>query len=295
MKWLFVVNSLAGGGKTGHKIPALISALQKQKFDFEIMLTKYHKHAIELTHQGIEAGFRYVVAVGGDGTVNEVVNGIMLSGREDQVFLGIIPEGGGNDFCRNFNISGNIDKDLALLKRCQTIPIDIGQIEDFYFVNSLGIGFDAIVAKYAQKIRVVNKMPRYIAAVLEALVKLRNYTVEIKTDNGDITSRVLLVSLGNGRYCGGGFKLNPQALVDDGKFDVCIVDALSRSKVLSVLPLAIKGSHIDRKEVTILRAKTVQILSKHELPVYFDGELPVLQNKREIKISILPKKINFIC
>jgi YegS/Rv2252/BmrU family lipid kinase len=295
MRWLFVVNSLAGGGRTGHKIPELISELQKRKFDFEIRLTKYHKHAIEITRQGIEDGFRHIVAVGGDGTVNEVVNGIILSGREDEVFLGIVPEGGGNDFCRNFNISGNIEKDLALIKRCQSIPIDLGRIEDNYFINSLGIGFDAIVAKYAQKIKFLNKMPRYIAAVLEALVKLRNYAVEIKTDTGNITGRILLISVGNGRYCGGGFKLNPQALVDDGKFDICIVDALTRPKVLSVLPTAIKGSHIDRKEVTIFRTDSVQISSRQDLPLYFDGELPVLQNKREIKISILPKRINFIC
>ena len=129
-KWLFIVNATAGQGKTGRKVNKLMHSLTEHNFDFEIELTKAPMHAVELAMNAVKNGFQKIVAVGGDGTLNEVVNGIMKSGSEKSIHLGLIPEGGGNDFARNFKLSNNIDKAIDLLKKETTINIAVGKIED---------------------------------------------------------------------------------------------------------------------------------------------------------------------
>ena len=108
-KWFFIVNSTAGRGKTGKKISKLVTTLNEHKLDYEIELTKAAKHATQLAKDAIVQGFQNIISVGGDGTLNEVVNGVMLSGKSEEVNIGIIPEGGGNDFAANFNLSSNIN------------------------------------------------------------------------------------------------------------------------------------------------------------------------------------------
>ena len=151
-KWIFIVNSTAGRGKAGNKISNLITSLNEHKLDFEIELTKAPKHAIQLVQDAIKKGFNNIIAVGGDGTLNEVVNGVMLSGKSEEVNVGIIPEGGGNDFAANFNLSSNINKAVDTLQKFNLRKIDVGKIENRYFVNALGIGFDARAAQISNKI-----------------------------------------------------------------------------------------------------------------------------------------------
>lgn len=292
-KWFFIANATAGRGKTGRKISALIQSLNEHKFDFEIELTKMPLHATDLARVAAE-NFHKIVVVGGDGTLNEVVNGIMQSGRQSQINLGLIPEGGGNDFSMNFRLSNSIDKAIEILQKEKTQPVDVGKIENFFFINALGLGFDAQVAGLSRQIKHLNGLPRYLMAVFKALIKLKEFNAEIIMDNCTVKDPFLLCSIGNGLSTGGGFLLTPEARVNDSLLDICLIQRVKRTRVLSLLPHAIKGKHLSQPEVVIHQSRKIRVLSEQILPIYFDGELPTLQNPHDFTIDLLPGQINFI-
>jgi len=294
-KWCFIVNSTAGRGKTGKKISKLVTSLNEHKLEYEIELTKAPKHAIQLTQDAIKKGFHNIVAVGGDGTLNEVVNGVMLSGESEKINIGIVPEGGGNDFALNFKLSSNIDKAIDLLQKCDIRKIDVGRIENKYFINALGIGFDARVAIVSNRIKYLNGLPRYLLAVMKALLSLKMVEAEIVMDTGKINKPFLLLSIGNGLSTGGGFLLTPEARVDDGLLDLCLINKANRRRVLGLLPSAIKGKHLKEPEVVVHQSRKIEVITKNPIPVYYDGELPVLKDPLHFVIELLPKKLNLIC
>ncbi|MCD6177144.1 MAG: diacylglycerol kinase family lipid kinase [Candidatus Cloacimonetes bacterium] len=294
-KWFFIVNSTAGRGKTGKKISKLVTSLNEHKIDFEIELTKAPQHATQLAKDAIKKGFHNIISVGGDGTLNEVVNGVMLSGKSEEINVGIIPEGGGNDFATGFNLSSKIDKAVEILQKLNIRKIDVGKIEDRYFINALGIGFDARAAQISNKIKYLNGMPRYLLAVIKALVSLKPFEAEVKLDDYTYNSPFLLIAIGNGKYTGGGFLLTPEALIDDGFLDICFIKTITRRRILSLLPSAIKGKHLKEPEVDLKQSKTIEVITKSPLPFYTDGELPKLKNPLHFRIELLPKKINLIC
>jgi len=158
-RWLFVVNSMAGRGKTGRILSDLITSLNNLGFDYEVEVTKAPLHAVTLVCEYVKKGFRRIIAVGGDGTVNEVVNGIMKSKKVDEIKFGVIPEGGGNDFAKNLKLDDNIEKGLKVLLRGKTKGVDVGKVEDNYFINAFGMGFDAEVAANSRAIRILMDFP----------------------------------------------------------------------------------------------------------------------------------------
>ena len=290
---IFIINSAAGKGKAGKKINLLISELNKNIPEYSIELTKGKLHACTLAQEAAEKGFRNIIAVGGDGTINEVITGIIRSGKD--VNFGIIPEGGGNDLARNFRISSNIKRAVKLIRKKKIIQIDAGKVEDLYFINSFGIGLDAKVAEYASKTKLLNGLPRYIFAVLKALIKMKSYKIDVTVNDTIISSDFTMISIGNGKYCGGGFMLTPNAKADDGLLDICLIDKVNRRKILKLLPAALKGKHTTEQEVTMKRTNKIRFQTSDKIPIYFDGEIPKLKNPNDFTIELLPKRINLIC
>ena len=293
-KWFFIVNTIAGRGRTGNKLSNLITAINKHQIDFELEVTKAPLHATELAIDAVNEGYKDIVAVGGDGTINEVVSGIMKTDKHKEITLGIIPEGGGNDFSHSFNISNHLNKAIETLLRYKTIKIDVGKLEDFYFVNALGIGFDARAAQISNKIKHLNGLPRYLLAVIKALVALKPFEAQVKLDNYTYNSPFLLIAIGNGKYTGGGFLLTPEARINDGFLDICFIGKISRRRVLFLLPSAIKGKHLKEPEVDLKQSRTIEVITKTPLPFYIDGELPTLKNPLHFKIELLPEALNVI-
>jgi len=271
-KWFFIANVNAGRGKAGRKINSLIHSLNNHKFEYELELTRAPLHASELAQSAIQKGFRKIVVVGGDGTLNEVVNGIMQSGKQADVSLGLIPEGGGNDFAGNFKLSNQIDKAIRILKDEKIMTVDVGKVEDFYFINALGLGFDAQVARLSNNIKYLNGLPRYLLAVIISLVKLKPFKAEMKFDNCTLNEPFALLAIGNGFSTGGGFLLTPEARVNDGLLDICFIRQVSRRRILNLLPQAIKGQHLKQPEVVLQQSKIIEIKSNEILPIYCDGE-----------------------
>lgn len=294
-KWFFIVNSTAGNGKTGKKINKLIKYLNQFDFKYEIELTKHSGHAKHRALEAADNGYSHVIAVGGDGTVSEVAGGLIQSQNKDKVIFSLIPEGGGNDFARNFHFSSNLEKCLMQLQTGKILKANMAKIEDHYVINSMGIGFDAQVAWHANRIGWLNGMPRYMLSVLLAMLKFKNYPVKLIIDNErTIESRFLLISIGNGKYSGGGFKLNPDALVDDNYLDVMMAENVAFLRVFSVLPKALEGTHEQEPEVSVIRCRKLEVISEKALPFYFDGEVPELKDPKHLNIEIIKDKLNLL-
>lgn len=301
-KALVILNPWAGRGTAGERRAELEAALQRARVPFELVTTHSRGGATELAWQGVEQGFSRVVAVGGDGTINEVVNGIKgaeaAGGKRAQ--LGIIPLGTGSDFIKSLNqvypndIGGGVER----LARGEARPVDLGRAqvgdaEPRLFVNALGMGFDAQVAAEALKITRVKGFAVYLLAIFRALASYKAHPMVVEFDDRRVSKRLLFTAIGNGRAQGGGFLLTPDGRVDDGLLDLCLVDNLRLDEIIRHLPKVLEGTHTSLRQVTMGRARRVQITCSAPMPVQADGEI-LATDARSVTVEILPGAIDVI-
>lgn len=295
MVWLLIVNPKAGDGRASRILPELRSRLRDLGMEAEIRISGYRRHAVKLAEEAVIQGFRNIICVGGDGTLHEVAGAILNSGKSDEVALGVIPIGVGNDFCRSLGIGGGLAGSLEVIRRGKIRRLDLGRLEDIYFVNSMGAGLDAVVAQAAEKARFLPGSLRYLYAVLSSLLRLQRYPLEIEVDGEKRKLNALMISIGNGPFCGRGFKLCPLAELDDGRLDLCVVEAISLTRVILSLPSVIKGTHLRYHYVSYHQPASIRLSFGSDLPIYCDGEVPDLHGKRQVSISIVPTKLNVFC
>lgn len=295
-EYLFIVNPAAGQG-SGRKAAERLSELLRQHAVVHTMvLTQRPGHAKELAQS---ANRRFVVAVGGDGTINEVSNALHNTDR----VLGVIPTGSGNDFIKSAGIPNRIEDALDLILRGRIRRIDAGRVcvgeptngsiqyaPARLFVNGVGVGFDAAVAYRTTQIRYLRGTALYLLAVLQTLGKFHPPHFKARVDGMSWDGRHLLIATGNGKCAGGGFYLTPAAEVDDGFLDVCAIGDVSVMKVLRLIPSVMKRKQIQDKQVKYLRAKMIELSSSDLFAVHADGEI-VGQEVQEVKIEVLPGAI----
>jgi len=288
--YFFIVNPAAGGGKRMEAITEIESFFQEKSLNFEMVLTKAPKQATELAKKAANNGYKNIVAVGGDGTVNEVVNGLVGT----DATLGIIPIGSGNDFSRAIGLARNINKDLKILLAKKTKEIDLGFVNNRYFVDGLGVGFDAEASMKVRKfLKYVNGFLAYLASVLRTLVTYQFPQVKITLDNGQIIKTgILMMAVMNGPRYGAGFYIAPSAKIDDGLFTICLIEKCSRFYALRQIPKVLKGTHVKLPIVKIITSKDVKIESKSFLPAHVDGE--ILQPQQKFEAKIVPKCLKVI-
>ncbi len=303
MKYLVIANPTSRRGKAADKIPLIERRLDEYALDFDLVRTQKAGHAIQLAAQAATNGYDVVIAVGGDGTINEVVNGLMLA-RETvapQPALGIISVGTGNDLIFGLEQSQGVDPACALIAKDHRRKIDIGHIvgddipEGRYFANGLGIGFDAAGGVLAEKITFPRGFLSYLIAALQNIFLYYSApTLKMDIDGEMIEMPSLLVSVMNGRRVAGGFQTAPNALVDDGLFDICIAEEVSRPRMLTLLPMFLKGTQINEPEIQMKRAKELQITATEgRMPIHTDGEIICMESK-EVAIKILPRALEII-
>ncbi len=289
MRAKIILNPTANHGETA-KLTSKIGSFFTGKIVFDLELTQKPKHAIEISKKLFD--YDLVIVVGGDGTVHEVINGLALSNNH-KITLGVVPTGSGNDFSQMLEMSDNP------LTACQEIlsgydkVIDLGMVNGVYYVNSLGIGFDARVAHLANEIKDETKktgLSLYLSAVFKILfADYYCFDVTIKINESNFENKnVVLIAVNNGKTYGGGFKITPRAVNDDGLLDVCVVGELSALQVIPRLPFVIAGAHEWMKQVHTYRAKKVIIRSEEILPAHLDGEL--IKDKNFL-IEIVPKAL----
>lgn len=284
----FVVNPAAGEGKTSRIWSTTKDRFVRLGLRFEFAETTRRGEATELARRAVLDGWPLVVAVGGDGTVNEVLNG--LAGAEPAATLGIVNTGRGKDCCRNLGLPSRPSFQAARLLEGEDIPVDLGVVRwpdgrQRYFVNALGAGFDAAVAERAQRARGSGTIP-YLFAVLGTLRAHRAVPSTILVNQGFHSSGPITAAvIANGPYYGGGMKIAPSADPRDGLLDLVLLGDLSRGELLRWLPTVYRGGHLANPKVTTARGRTVSIEAPTPLLVHVDGELC---GETPVQVSIRP-------
>lgn len=270
MRLKLVVNALAGRGRGAVAIPVIKRCLDASGVDYEMELTQSHGAAIDIARRAVEAGFDVVVACGGDGTINEVVNGIAGTSAK----LGVIPVGTGNDFAIAMNIPVDPEAACRVLLRGNSRRVDLCRVNGRYFINAFGTGFDAEVALEVNRgVKFLRGIWAYLFAVFKLLFKYRAQEAVVTLDGKEIRIRPTIIGVTNAETYGGGMKICVGAKVDDGLFRVCLVDDMPKIKILWLLPKAIKGTHAGLKEVRLLDVAHISIRTSRPQPYHIDGEV----------------------
>jgi diacylglycerol kinase (ATP) len=265
--------------------------------------TDYPGHAVELAAEAVRDGYETVVAMGGDGTVHEVVNGLMRAEESRRPRLGVVPLGSGNDFAGGAGIP--LDPPAALRRIFQNPrvkPIDAGCIRDGsgrteYWCNATGIGFDAAINIQSRAIPWLHGFWMYFAATLRTIVlRYDRPHWELEIDGRKLSGRYLMLTLGNGTREGGGFRTTPDAKMDDKELDYLLVDSISRLRMLRMIPEVMRGTHGAFPEAHLGRFHTLRLRSDRALPIQSDGEMfaPYAAEVREVEVRIIPGALQVI-
>ncbi len=241
--------------------------------------TVYPTHATELARQAAEEGYDLVVAMGGDGTMHEVLNGLMQVPAAKRPALGIVPVGSGNDFAHACGISANPEEALRQTLSGTPKAIDVGLVRDSqgreeYWANAIGIGFDTIVTLKSRKIQLFQGFAVYLIAVLQTILfQYDPFKVNLKVDDQEMTKDLMLLVLMNGNREGGGFHVTPKSKPDDGHLDYLMVDHVSRLRMLRILPEVMNGTQEKLSDCTMSTFKKFELSSDKPLFVHSDGEI----------------------
>lgn len=299
-KWFIIVNPASGNGSAKKNWPLIDQELTSQNLNFEVTFTKYEKHSIELIQKAIKQGFTKFIAVGGDGTLHNIINGILLVNPSNISLLkiGIIAIGTGNDWIKTYCIPKNYKKAIQIIKNGHTIKQDIGKLtigtknNIVYFNNLAGIGFDGYV---------VNKVNKYknlggLAYLIGALVSLSSYkksTLEITFNSTKLNGKTLMLLIGLCSYSGGGMQLTKDANPTDGLFDISFIQKITLFNLLGNIKGLFNGQITNHTLIQNYKTSTLEIkvLDKQKTYIQADGELVGSGN---FKVSILPKKLKFI-
>lgn len=285
-EWFVIVNPNAGKRKGEKDWLTIAASLNDAGIQFTNVFTEHRDHASMLAKKYIENGFKKIIVVGGDGTLNEVVNGILLQKHCNplDIKLAMIPVGTGNDWCRMYNIPSDYRKAIQLILKGKEFVQDAGcvkycstgreQDQIRYFINMAGLGFDALVAKKTNKQKEMGKSNplSYFVNIFSSLFYYKHTHSVITLDDREITSEVFSMSVGICQYNGGGMKQAPNAKPDDGLFDVAIIRNIGKFKVIRNVLKLFDGSYVKLPEVSTFKSSTIQVESEPPLYIEADGE-----------------------
>lgn len=288
----FVVNPTAGHGRALAAWKQ-IEPLAAQLGDYGVKFTQGPRQGEALAMQAAQEGYDRVIAMGGDGTVNEVGNGLMGTGAA----LGVIPTGTGNDWVRTASIGRNFEAGCRLAFEGQLSKMDVGLAHGYrYFFNGAGFGFDAEVCvwvnKYGQSWKRISGTLPHLMGVVNTLFRFTGVAVDVDID-GHRTHipRLLLMALGNGQYFGGGMKIVPDAKLDDGLLDLAWGQNLSRSELIGLVGKIYKAAHVGHPKVSMARGRKITATSAAQVPFQLDGDVA---GHLPVTFEILPKALDVV-
>jgi len=293
---MLIVNPTAGRGRAGKRVDRVRELLDAADVGFRLFTSTAVGDLEEQVRDQVDHGADRIIVAGGDGSIHEAVNGIMRAGNSAR--LGVIPTGTGNDFAKACGIP--LDWELAtqlLGARIRTDTrwrrIDIGRMNDRYFANGAGIGFDAKVTRVARSYRWPIGDFVYLLAILRCLVDgVATPDMKIVADELSTTGPVTLANASNGAWVGGMFHIAPMADNSDGQLELVIADPVSRLRILSLLPKLIRGEHLGEAEVSHASVRSVSIEASEPVPSHLDGEVGELVSRFEIEI--LPAALDLL-
>lgn len=284
-------------------IPLIERLMNLHQLDYTIAYTERPWHAVELAQQAAAQGYEYVVAAGGDGTVNEVLNGL-INARDNgsgKPALGVFTVGRGNDFAFSTGISLNLEESVHALAVGKTQTVDVGHLmgglypQGRIFGNGVGIGFDAVVGFESVKLAPLSGFASYLVAALKTIMLYyRAPKLRIELDDETITQPSLMVSIMNGKRMGGGFYMAPKSMSNDGFFDLCIAGDINRFEIFKVMLRFMRGTQEGHPAIQFRRSKHVAVTALNgSLPAHADGETMAVDAIR-LEMEVLPRTIDLV-
>ncbi len=288
MRPYFIVNPIAGGGMALEKFKAATAYLDSRGAEYGCVLTEREHQSTALAEEAYANGERMIVAVGGDGTVNEVASA--LCNRSDAA-MGIFPFGTGNDLARVLRLPTEPKSAAELLLGGEAKPIDMGLAGNTPFINVGGMGFDVdvVINTERYKGRFHGMLP-YIFGIIRSLSHLRGLSVKVTTGGVTTKEELLLCSVCNGSHLGGGMNVAPEADASDGLFDVCMIKKIGLIPLLMLLPKFIKGKHLGKKPVRYFRTDEITFECERT-PLQLDGELGSFA---PVRFKVLPHALRVV-
>jgi len=295
-----IVNPTAGAGRTAKKWPYIKALLKNTGLRFEHDITEAPGHAIELAKSAVNKGYKLVVSVGGDGTINEIVNGIYATGDMKDVELGIIGTGTGSDYIRTIGVSKYYQESCHHLMNPMKKSVDLGLVEftangqpaKRIFANFAGLGFDAEVVKATtRKFKNFGGKPAYLMGLLSTFATYKNRNIHITMNGQSEDRKVCTIVMSNGKYGGGSMLLAPDADPSDGLFDVIIIGDVTKPDLLRSLPRIYKGTHLTHPKVTVRRTDLITISSDEPMAIQADGDLV---GEAPARFTVLPSALNIL-
>ena len=301
-KTIVIFNPAANKGFAGRLEASLKEELQVRE-NLAWHRTTKAGEGREIAQKGVSDGYDRIIAIGGDGTTAEVINGILSSPNKKLPTLGIVPVGSGNDFAGGLGISTNPKAALWRALESKTRAVDIGTLQTnnmsvYYWINVVGIGFDAMVDIHTRSMPVFSGFWLYFFSALKTILQNHNpYQFKGRMDNRVFEKRFLMLIISNGRREGGGFKIAPRAQLDDGLLDYVGVHEISRLRMLMTLPYFLKGTQERLPYVESGSLKQLEIKTDRPMQIHADGEIIAGFNSTttSLKIGILPSAIQIAC
>ena len=285
MNWTIILNPASGRGRGARSEKQIRAALP----DSEILETQKSGDAETFAFEAATRG-QHVAAAGGDGTLNDVLNGVLRV--KQNTSIAVLPLGTGNDFARTLKIS-SLETALQTIRTGVARPMDVGvarsEMGERFFLNVAGAGFDAVVAKRINNGRFLRGTAAYVAAVLATLETFRAAELKLSCDGETENLRALLCAVANAQSYGGGMRIAPDALLDDGLFDVCTIADATPLEFVRAFPSVFAGKHLSHPKVTLRRAQSIRIESETPWPVLLDGEL---WGETPVEFTIVPRAVN---
>jgi YegS/Rv2252/BmrU family lipid kinase len=302
-EWYAIVNPNAGNGKGKRDWDRISGLFEKENISVYSQFTQKKGHAVDSARKAINTGFRKIISVGGDGTLNEVVNGIFTQEycSPKEITIGMIPVGTGNDWGRMFGIPLVYEGAVNVIKENKLMPHDIGMVTYYsgseqhkrYFINIAGLGFESLVVRKAnkQKDKGRSNQALYFYNLLSSLISYKNIKTDVIIDGVKKTSNVFSINVGNGRYCGGGMRQTPDALPDDGLLDITVIREMGRIEIIKSLKLLYDGTILSHPKIDGYRSNNLRVESESLLYLEADGES---LGHTPAEFSIIPAAINVV-
>jgi diacylglycerol kinase (ATP) len=299
-----IVNPVSGRGEGKADIPRAESLLRTLGVPFDLVCTERPMHAAALARAAAAEGYGVVVAMGGDGTANEVLNGLMQARLEGSgtAAMGILAVGRGNDFADGVGVPHGLEPSCRVLAAGKRRRIDVGKVsgglfpEGRFFGNGIGVGFDAVVGLEAAKLTWLSGFACYLVAALKTIfLYFHAPLLAIRYDGGTLEQPALMVSVMNGRRMGGTFHMAPQSEIDDGRFTVCLAGAVSRLGIFFLIPRFIQGTQAGHPSIRFFDTAQISISAlRGSLTAHADGET-ISTGGETLRAEILPQAIDVVC
>ncbi|MEN8157901.1 MAG: diacylglycerol kinase family protein [Bacteroidota bacterium] len=301
--WITIVNRAAGGGKTQRDWPQIEALLTKHGVRFEPIFTSRRLHASIIAREKLREGYAKIIVVGGDGTMNEVINGLFSQGtiKTTEVMLGMISVGTGNDWARMFNIPGGYEEAVLTIKKQRTFIQDAGLVQyekngkewKRYFINIAGMGFGARVVERSNRMKNKGKSGPflYFYNIFASLMGYKSQQAAIEIDGKSFDRNVFSMFVGIGKYNGGGMIPVPHAVGDDGLYSITLIRKMGKLNILANVKRLYNGSIVDHSKVETYMAQSVQITGSPRLQLETDGES---LGNGPVSFKIIPRSVQII-